>query len=70
MECNQRFSVHKSQVLGLNLSYGRHKQVSGQVSRVCNIVRCAVQRFRNEVTCVVTSGVDLYELLFVASVFK
>ena len=46
------------------------KQVSGQVSRVGNFVRCAIQHFRNEVTCGVTSGVGLYELLFVASVFR
>jgi hypothetical protein len=70
MECDQRFSIHKNQVFRLNLSYGRHKQVSGQVSRVCNFARCAVQHVRNEVTCGVTSGVDLYELLFVASVFR
>jgi len=43
--------------------------VSAQVSRACNFVLCALQHFRNEVTCVVTSGVDLYEVMFVASVF-
>jgi len=69
MACDQRFPLHKSQVFGHSWSYGQHKQVSGQVSRVYNSVRCAVQHFRNKVTCVVTSGVDLYELLFVVSVF-